>query len=678
MTDATTAVEHADNLDATADKTFLGDVSISKRIGLIIGLGLFALFATEAINLIGAGLYSDSVAHEEELFEVEITEFKIETGASNLRQREKDFIIERDLKHWERYQTEYDATQALLADFRNNPAVTSQREAIDLISRKFTEHKEEFQKVVNIQTALGLTEKEGLQGALRAAVHAVETKLKEYSQDALTVKMLMMRRHEKDFIIRGHPKYIGRIDERRKEFDALLATATGIPQSEKTAISTLMDTYVAEFKAFSTMSQELPAEIERLNGIHEEMAPAIVQIREYAHASLIEAEDEAHAAQAMTTWISIIGIIIAAILLLVLGIIIMRSLTGPLRQITDKTTQLANGDRNVDVPATGNKDEVGEMARALLIFKDNLEEAERLRVQQEESERRTAERAAEEQAKVRNELADTFESTVGGIVNSVSRAATDMKSSSQSMSSTAERTTEQAKTVAHAADGASNNVQTVASAAEELSASIAEITRQVQQSSEVASSAVGEAERTNQQVLGLAESAQKVGEVIDLISDIAEQTNLLALNATIEAARAGEAGKGFAVVASEVKNLANQTARATDDISKQIGEIQTATQDAVTAIGGITTTIGQINEIASSISSSVQEQGAATSEIARNVQQASQGTSEVSSNIEGVNQAALEGGASAKQLLGAASELSQQSETLRSEVQSFLNNIRMG
>ncbi len=274
------------------------------------------------------------------------------------------------------------------------------------------------------------------------------------------------------------------------------------------------------------------------------------------------------------------------------------------------------------------------------------------------------------------ELADNFEKGVGQVVTGVSSAAEQMRTSAESMSRSADNTSEQATTVASAAEEATANVQAVAAAAEELTSSITEISRQVSQSSEIAQKAATQADATDQQIQGLAEAAARIGEVVNLITDIAEQTNLLALNATIEAARAGDAGKGFAVVASEVKNLANQTAKATDEIGTQIGGIQDATSEAVKAIQEISRVIGEINETSGTVASAVEEQGAATQEIAGNVEQAAAGTAEVSSSISLVTQAAAEAGQAAQQILESATGLGEQSSELKGQVDNFLTEVR--
>ena len=364
-----------------------------------------------------------------------------------------------------------------------------------------------------------------------------------------------------------------------------------------------------------------------------------------------------------------IGLVIGLGAAVYLFTVIKGSIEGLLADIS----QISNHEYAAQsVLGTQRTDEFGTVARALDETKAALAEGEN-----REREQKAAETAQVEQRRVeRMRMAEQFETSVGAVVETVSAAASEMQTTARSVSTTADQTSQQATNVAAAAEQASANVQTVASAAEELSSSISEISRQVSQSTQVAGAAVAEVDGANEKVQGLAAAANKIGEVVALITDIADQTNLLALNATIEAARAGEAGKGFAVVASEVKNLANQTAKATEEISNQIGGIQGATQDAVQAIGSIGGIINQINEITSAIAAAVEEQGAATQEIARNVEQASSGTQEVSANIAQVTQAASETGSSATLILDAATELGSQSDRLNSEVNNFLVTIR--
>jgi len=376
------------------------------------------------------------------------------------------------------------------------------------------------------------------------------------------------------------------------------------------------------------------------------------------------------------TFLRILAIVggVALLILLVVGggaFALGRGITGAIVRLCSAMRRLAEKDMETEIPALGWQNEMGEMADAVQVFKDNMIAADKLAEEQ-----RREQAAREERAKRIEELCKGFDATSVEVVDAIASGVSEMEASSTSMSSTAQETTRQSSAVAAASQQASANVETVASAAAELSSSIGEIGRQVSQASQIASNAVKQAELTNVKVQGLADAANRIGEVVALITDIADQTNLLALNATIEAARAGDAGKGFAVVASEVKNLANQTAKATEEIGAQIGGIQTATREAVAAIEMIGKTISEIDDVNSGIASAVEEQGAATQEIARNVEQAATGTHEVSANIDGVNQAANDTDEAASHIRKAAQDLSEQAERLRTEVETFLGNVR--
>ena len=513
-------------------------------------------------------------------------------------------------------------------------------------------------------------------------------------------------------------------DTAKKLKDSINEVASEVDSPEIKKMSADMAAVFAVYaEGFDDLAAVAPAINETVDGVMaingKGMADAAQQIRAVAvqaqaHLQAVTEADIARS-QKLMAGLALAGVLIGLGLAWWIG----RGINRPMRAMIEIMGRLAAGDKSVEIVALEKQDEIGEMARAVDVFKRNAIENERLQRERETaeaSERSRAEEqrlaearqreaearrereaiaahaeeearrhkadeereraASEQRRRERNQLAESFEATVKGVVGAVSTAAAEMQSTASSMAQTAERTSQQTASVAAASEEATRNVQTVAAATEELSASVGEIGRQVAQSTKIAEKAVEEAQRTNTTVKGLAEAAEKIGKVVEMINGIAGQTNLLALNATIEAARAGEAGKGFAVVASEVKSLANQTAKATEEIASQISGMQRVTAETVSAIEGIGTTIQEISQIATAIAAAIEEQDAATHEIARNVQQTAVGTQEVSGTITGVTRATGETGDAANLVLKSAAELARQSELLRNEVDRFVNQIR--
>jgi methyl-accepting chemotaxis protein len=400
-----------------------------------------------------------------------------------------------------------------------------------------------------------------------------------------------------------------------------------------------------------------------------EMRAAAEQLNDRVDYFVKQASDEYHTTSRLLMIVAATGIIFGILAGFLIG---QFGIVKPINLLKAVMQALAGNDLKADVPGIERRDELGDMARTVEVFKKNGLEVERLRSDQQATEKHSAEQRKKDMVK----LADDFEGAVGEIIETVSSASTELEASASSLTATAVRSQELTTMVAAASEEASTNVQSVASATEELTSSVNEISRQVQESARMANEAVDQARKTNDRVGELSKAASRIGDVVELINTIAGQTNLLALNATIEAARAGEAGRGFAVVASEVKALAEQTAKATGEIGQQISGIQAATQESVNAIKEISGTIEKLSEISSTIAAAVEEQGAATQEISRNVQQAAQGTQQVSSNITDVQRGASETGSASSQVLSAAQSLSGDSNRLKLEVGKFLDTVR--
>jgi methyl-accepting chemotaxis protein len=578
-----------------------------------------------------------------------------------------------------RVQEERDRLAERLAELREAVAGTTAEDNVAVISEAFDAY------IASLKPALALVAKRGdlitnqldpLAGKIVQDVAALrdDAALSGYTAEVavagrLVQAMLEAQRAVDEYLLTRSEDAFGLAWEKLFQVDEAIAA---LPEG---TVPTAVDAYYAYQEALNELSGtigEIWAVMETLDG-----QGAIINAQtESVKAASLNTEmaiQKETAGQLATATSLVVGLTLASLVVGGLAaFVIGRGIVTPITAMTRAMRRLAAGDKTIAVPATERRDEIGEMAAAVQVFKDNAIEMDRLDGERAEAEARAA--AARREAMLR--LADDLDSSVSEVIGSISASARQMQQAAEAMSATAEDTTRQATTVANATMDANSNVEVVASASEELSASIHEISGQVAQSAQVAAEAVEEARRANAEVASLLEATSRIGEVVSLITDIAEQTNLLALNATIEAARAGDAGKGFAVVANEVKHLASQTGRATEEIGQQIAAVQSATEDAVSAIGSIAKVIDRMNEISSAISAAVEEQGAATEEIARNTQQAALGTHAVSDTIGEVTMAANQTGTAAGEVLSSANSLLTQADDLSTTIKRFLGHIR--
>ena len=662
-------------------------MSLLSRMKLVYQISLLSVVALVIFAIVGATqFFADQqrqAAQEiaKSAFADQLIVGEISRAFLNTRRHEKDFVLRHDLQYVEAHAQTVANVRAGMDALAKKEEIADLLPEIDTARAAFEQYVDEFANVVTLQRQIGLDGTSGLLGEMRNAASEVEGALAEVAKfeamlglsdsKDLAIELLQMRANEKDFLANMDPVNIQNVEALAKQFEASLKKAGSIQDDKKAQLAKLMTSYVANFKALAAATLAREEALDRLGSYYAAVEPVLENLR--TEIGAVAADMQLQSEEIAQTGVVVtLGIFIAGtLILIVMSVILARAIVSAIAGLTSKMTRLANGQFDVTLNEADRKDEIGEMGRAVVVFRENGLERQKLEARQQEVDEQQRQRMETQEENIRE-----FDRDVVAMMSEVGAAVKQLHSVSEALRRSATTADEQSTTVSAGTEEASSNVELVATAATELSASIHEIAGRVSDTSQMAISASARAQTTNEDIQGLNAAAVRIGEVIGMINDIAGQTNLLALNATIEAARAGEAGKGFAVVASEVKNLANQTAKATEDITSQIGDIQRATESAVGAIDEIVRMISDISERTASVAAAVEQQTVATSEISQNVEQAASATREISSAMQGVSSSVADTKGAAQDVRGSADNLGKQSDGLTTRIDAFLERMR--
>ncbi|MBK3773755.1 HAMP domain-containing protein [Azospirillum brasilense] len=651
----------------------LSNISIGTRIALLVAASVVTLGLLGGTVTVGAQRMFEATAELDQFRDAYEHTAAIERRASRLRFQALRFVADRDEAAAEAFAKNAEDASRLLDNIKERGAERLPQEELDHLSQGIGTLKERFSSVVARAKELGLSDDSGLRGVLRASARAIEDELKQWpNADKLTGRMESMRKMEKDFIIYSDESLLSGHRKAFNEFTFFLADS-GLDTATQTKLEKQARTYRTDLGRFVDATKAFRAEVQTFNDAFQAMVPRFEALLESANAGM---------AGAVETQNRVRGKVIANVLQVgsvllvgfaIISLLVARSITRPLRLIEGVMERLAGGDRTATVPETGRRDEIGAMARAVSVFKENLQRTHEL----EQESRRAERRAEEEREKALRAIAHDFDSAFGRVLHTVSHAADQIRNGAHILRDTAEKMKEQALDTSEKAEQTSEVVGIVNNVSRTLSASIGEIGGRVTTSSTAIRRAVDHARQSDSAVAALADSSQRIGEIVRLINDIAGQTNLLALNATIEAARAGEAGKGFAVVASEVKVLANQTAKATEDIAGQVGAIQEATGSVVEAIRAIRTTVEEVAHLSEDVSAAVRDQLEQTEEIVGAVGRANDNTHEVTESVSTMAITAAETGKSAIEMIYSAAQLADELRQLEADADRFVSSIKI-
>ena len=654
------------------DIPLLSNLSIGIRFGLLVGLTLLGAGAFAGVYHVVEGRIDALLVAQDSFRQLNDLAGDVRAKAAALQNHEEHFLRERDAESAQNFRDDVSFIRSSLKTMAALPSAASLSGPVATLDSGFARVAERFEAVNGRATTLGLTASSGLRGKLASSVKAVEDELKMWpNAGPLLPTMLQMRQAEKNFMLYEKDSYIGQHRRYFNEFDFEL-DASALPNSTRDDLRKLLAAYAADMKSFAGETMALNAEVVALRQEFQALRPVLAQVFGHARDGMNQAIAQQEAARGQMSRLMTVFSVAVLVTFCLVALVLARSITQPVRLIETAMERLAGGDHTVLVPGIARKDEIGDMAKAVTVFKDNA--VAMVRMQQEQEVIRAEAEAVSHQRMLA--LADHFEQAVKSVADAVNTNAQAIKDTAARMVRRDRAGESRSLSVAEAAERSRSTVAAVAEAAAELTSSVEEITSHVAATSDVVRLAVSELERTNTQVGGLSQVASNIDRVVNLIGDIAGRTNMLALNATIEAQRAGEAGKGFAVVADEVKHLAQKTAESAREIADQITAIQSATADTAAAIGDVGDAIRRMDDIAAQVAQAVSRQSDVTAKIGRCVEEVTVGTQDVTGGVVGVTQSAARYCGAAVRVMWAADDLAGPAANLKDEVDGFLRTIR--